>query len=64
MVKNGDSQTCHSNFRVGMFPRVLWAAVCAFFCIVGLNEIRDAFRDSQYQWLPAACRGIIRLRLM
>lgn len=64
MVKNGDSQTCYSNFRVGMFPRVLWAAVCAFFCIVGLNEIRDAFHDSQYQWLPAACRGIIRLRLM
>ena len=45
MVKNGDSQACHSNFRVGMFPRVLWAAVCAFFCIMDLNEIRNAFHD-------------------
>lgn len=51
MVKNGGSQACHSNFRAGMFPRVLWAAVCAFFCIMGLNEIRDAFHDPQYQWL-------------
>ena len=51
MVKSGDGQACHSNFRVGMFPRVLWAAVCAFFCIMDLNEIRNAFHDPQYQWL-------------
>lgn len=51
MVKNGGGRVCHSNLRVGMFPRVLWAAVCAFFCIMGLNEIRNAFHDPQYQWL-------------
>lgn len=37
MVKNGGGRVCHSNLRIGMFPRVLWAAVCAFFCIMGLN---------------------------
>ncbi|EGW52581.1 hypothetical protein HMPREF1022_00349 [Desulfovibrio sp. 6_1_46AFAA] len=55
MVKNGDSQACHSNFRVGMFPRVLWAAVCAFFCIVGLNEIRDAIPRFA---IPMAASGL------
>lgn len=69
MVKNGGGRVCHSNLRVGMFPRVLWAAVCAFFCIMGLNEIRNAFHDPQYHGcsavrLSAACRGIIRVRPM